>query len=187
MEKPRHRCSVCHKTFTEKSNLTRHLKIHAVARETFDCDVCRKSLTTKSSLVSHQQKNQYPNIVLYWQGEARLQCTEAMAKRSGGELWKGQLVIVFGKYAGQTFKWLLENDVGWLVWLLFQYCQQGEQNELLKWQKERLLAYAREFPPVTWHLDRRLKVLSTVIELTDSSCCPRTPPLEQERWHGESG
>ncbi|XP_052459121.1 zinc finger protein 809-like isoform X1 [Carassius gibelio] len=211
MEKPRHRCSVCHKTFTEKSNLTRHLKIHAVARETFDCDVCRKSLTTKSSLVSHQQKNQYPNIVLYRQGEARLQCTEAaksvaeapsivddptwldpktaeaMAKRSGGELWKGQLVIVFGKYAGQTFKWLLENDVGWLVWLLFQYCQQGEQNELLKWQKERLLAYAREFPPVTWHLDRRLKVLSTVIELTDSSCCPRTPPLEQERWHGESG
>ncbi len=182
MEKPRHRCSVCDKTFTEKSNLTRHLKIHAVARETFDCDVCRKSLTTKSSLVSHQQQHQYPNIVLYRQGEARLQCTEAaksvaeapstvddrtwldpktaeaMAKKSGVELWKGQLVIVFGKYAGQTFRWLLENDVGWLVWLLFQYCQQGEQNELLKWQKERLLEYAREFPPVTWHLDRRLKV-----------------------------
>ncbi len=182
MEKPRHRCSVCDKTFTEKSNLTRHLKIHAVARETFDCDVCRKSLTTKSSLVSHQQQHQYPNIVLYRQGEARLQCTEAaksvaeapstvddptcldpktaeaMAKKSGVELWKGQLFIVFGKYAGQTFRWLLENDVGWLVWLLFQYCQQEEQNELLKWQKERLLEYAREFPPVTWHLDRRLKV-----------------------------
>ncbi|CAK6970571.1 uncharacterized protein LOC113098900 isoform X2 [Scomber scombrus] len=50
MEKPRHRCSVCDKTFTEKSNLTRHLKIHAIVRETRDCDVCRKSLTTKSSL-----------------------------------------------------------------------------------------------------------------------------------------
>ncbi len=136
MEKPRHRCSVCDKTFTEKSNLTRHLKIHAVARETFDCDVCRKSLSTKSSLVSHQQQHQYPNIVLYRQGEARLQCTEAaksvaeapstvddptcldpktaeaMAKKSGVELWKGQLFIVFGKYAGQTFRWLLENDVG---------------------------------------------------------------------------
>ncbi|CAK6974443.1 uncharacterized protein LOC116218008 [Scomber scombrus] len=182
MEKPRHRCSVCDKTFTEKSNLTRHLKIHAIARETFDWDVCRRSLTTKSSLVSHQQLHQYPNIVLYRQGEARLHCTEAAksvaeapsstvvdpkwldlktaeaaVKRSGGELWKGQLVIVFGKYAGQTFRWLLENNVGWLVWLLFQYCQQGEQNELLKWQKERLLEYAREFPPVTWHLVRRLK------------------------------
>ena len=170
MENPKHRCSVCDKTFTEKSNLTRHLKIH---------DVARKTLTTKSSLVSHQQQHQHPNIVLYRQGEARLRCTEAaksvaeapttvvdptwldpktaeaMAKRSGGELWKGQLVIVFGKYAGQMFRWLLENDVGWLVWLLFQYCQ---QNELLKWQKERLLEYAREFPPVTWHLERRLKV-----------------------------
>ena len=29
MEKFKHRCSVCDKTFTEKSNLTRHLKIHA--------------------------------------------------------------------------------------------------------------------------------------------------------------
>src|SRR4029434_3637650 len=47
MEKFKHRCSVCDKTFTEKSNLTRHLKIHAVARKTFDCDVCSKSLTTK--------------------------------------------------------------------------------------------------------------------------------------------
>ncbi|KAM4560497.1 uncharacterized protein PAE49_012697 [Odontesthes bonariensis] len=180
MEKP-HRCSVCDKIFTEKSNLTRHVKIHAIARETFDCNVCKKSLTTKSSLVSHQLQHQYPNIVLYRQGEARLQCTsaeksveeapstivdptwldpktaEAAAKRSGGELWKGQLVIVFGKYAGQTFRWLIENNVGWLVWLLFEYCQQGEQNELMKWQKERLLEYAREFPPVTCHLDRRLK------------------------------
>lgn len=109
MEKPRHRCSVCDKTFTEKSDLTRHLKIHAVVRE-IDCDVCRKSLTTKSLLVSNQQQHKYPNIVLYQQGEARLQCTEAAksvaeapstvvdptwldrktavaaAKRSGGEL-----------------------------------------------------------------------------------------------------
>ncbi|KAM9744871.1 uncharacterized protein ACNS7B_009391 [Menidia menidia] len=177
-----------HKTFTEKSNLRRHLKIHAVARETFDCDVCSKSLTTKSSLVSHQQQHQYPNIILYRQREARLQCTEApksvaealstadpstavdptwpdrktadgktAAKRSGGGLGKGQLVIVFWKYAGQTFRWLLENDVGLLVWLLFRFCQQGERNQLLEWQKEWLLEYAREFPPVTWHLDRRLK------------------------------
>src|SRR4029434_6553882 len=30
-------------------------------------------------------------------------------------------------------------------------------------------------------------LVSTAIELTDSSCCPRTPPSEQEAWHGESG
>ncbi|CAL8285280.1 unnamed protein product [Merluccius merluccius] len=171
MERPRHQCSVCDKTFTEKSNLARHKKLH-FAKENWDCDVCGKSFTTKPSLISHQKQHQYPNICLHRQGEARLQCTdaaksvaqvpsklegptwldpkkaEAAAKISGGELWKGQLVIAFGKYAGQTCRWLLENDVGWLVWLLFEYCRKGEKNELLKWQKERLLEYAREFPPV---------------------------------------
>ncbi|CAL8299573.1 unnamed protein product [Boreogadus saida] len=110
---PTHQCTVCDQTFGEKSNLARHLKIHAIARETFSCVVCGKSLATKPSLVSHQRLHQYPNIILYRQGEARLYCTEAArsvaearsstvvdpkwldlktaeaaAKRSGGELWK---------------------------------------------------------------------------------------------------
>ena len=121
MEEPTHQCTVCDKTFSEKSNLASHLKIHAIARETFTCDVCGKSLATKPSLVSHQQLHQYPNIILYRLGEARLYCTEAArsvaearsstvvdpkwldlktaeaaAKRSGAELWKGQLVLTFG-------------------------------------------------------------------------------------------
>lgn len=62
---------------------------------------------------------------------------EAAAK----EIRRGQLVISFGKYAGQSFRWLLENDVSWVVWLLGEYCQKGERNELLKWQKERMLEY----------------------------------------------
>ncbi|CAL8237220.1 unnamed protein product [Boreogadus saida] len=74
---PTHQCTVCDQTFGEKSNLARHLKIHAIARETFSCVVCGKSLATKPSLVSHQRLHQYPNIILYRQGEARLYCTEA--------------------------------------------------------------------------------------------------------------
>ncbi|TKS65508.1 Zinc finger protein 182 [Collichthys lucidus] len=192
MERPGHHCSVCNKTFTEKSNLTKHRKNH-FAKENWVCDVCSKSFTTKSSLNIHQKQHQYPHICLYRRGEARLQCTdaaksvaqvpskvedptwldpkkaEAAAKISGGELWKGQLVITFGKYAGQTFRWLLENDVGWLVRLLFEYCQKGEKNELLMWQKERLLEYAREFPPVTLHLDRRLKKQQSKKETAEST------------------
>lgn len=185
MERKSLQCTVCNKTFTEKSNLTRHLKIHAVAREVFTCDVCGKSLATKASLDSHKQQHQYPNIVLYRSGEATLKATvaardvagapspvidhawldpktaEAAAKRSGGDQWKGELVITFGQYAGQTFRWLLENDVGWLVWLLFEYCQHGEPSSLLKWQKERLLEYTKQFAPVSCHLDARLRVRSS--------------------------
>uniref|UniRef100_A0A0F8AU07 C2H2-type domain-containing protein n=1 Tax=Larimichthys crocea TaxID=215358 RepID=A0A0F8AU07_LARCR len=86
MERPGHQCSVCNKTFTEKSNLTRHRKNH-FAKENWDCD----------------------------------------------------------------------------------YCQKGEKNELLMWQKERLLEYAREFPPVTWHLDRRLKKQQSKKETAEST------------------
>lgn len=139
-------------------------------------------MATKASLDSHKQQHQFPNIILYRSGEATLKATaaardvasapspviertwldpktaEAAAKRFGGDQWKGELVITFGQYTGQTFRWLLENDVGWLVWLLFQYCQHGEPSELLKWQKERLLEYTRQFAPVSCHLDVRLRV-----------------------------
>ncbi|CAL8256318.1 unnamed protein product [Arctogadus glacialis] len=149
MEKPTHQCTVCDKTFGLKSDLARHLQIHAIARETFSCDVCGKSLATKPSLVSHQQLHQYPNIILYRKGEARLYCTEAArsvaearsstvvdpkwldlktaeaaAKRSGAELWKVTRQTVF------PFK--------------------GEQNELLKWQKERLLLLPQDRPQVQY-------------------------------------
>lgn len=167
-----------------KSNLTRHIQLHGPKDS--KCDVCGKSFSQKQQLNSHLKQHrdaqQYPCIRLYKPGEAKLQCTdtaktvamapsnavdpcwldsekaEAAAKKAGGKIWKGQLIVTFGKYAGQSFRWLLENDVGWVVWLLSEYCQKGEQNELLKWQKEQMLQYAREFPSVTCHLDKRLKV-----------------------------
>jgi len=55
-------------------------------------------------------------------------------------IWRSQLHIAFDKYAAQTFKWLLENDVGWVVWLLHEYAMQGE-NPALQWQNEQLKAY----------------------------------------------
>ncbi|PIK55913.1 hypothetical protein BSL78_07183 [Apostichopus japonicus] len=60
-------------------------------------------------------------------------------------------------YAGQTFKWLLENDVGWVVFILSEFKRTGETIPLLKWQKERLWDLAEQFPEVMVLIDRRLK------------------------------
>ncbi|PIK38275.1 hypothetical protein BSL78_24895 [Apostichopus japonicus] len=82
---------------------------------------------------------------------------EAAAKNTGGTLWTCNIVINFGKYAGQTFKWLLENDVGWVVFILSEFKRTGETIPLLKWQKERLWDLAEQFPEVMVLIDRRLK------------------------------
>ena len=54
MERKRHECSLCNKTFTEKSNLTRHMKLHAPKE--IECDVCGKSFTFKQQLNSHPKQ-----------------------------------------------------------------------------------------------------------------------------------
>ncbi|XP_041921197.1 zinc finger protein 91-like [Alosa sapidissima] len=108
-------CEVCNKRFTLKSNLTRHMKLHDPKQHA--CDVCGKSFSTKPQLDLHLKQHQYPRIPMYRQGEARMMCTvaakaeagnpnkkvdptwldpvkaEAAAKKAGGEMWRGQLVM----------------------------------------------------------------------------------------------
>ncbi|XP_014666967.1 PREDICTED: zinc finger protein 736-like [Priapulus caudatus] len=174
-----HQCSKCDRKFNVKSNLTRHMKTHE--DKGFQCAVCDKTFTLKQNLDSHAKQHLYPNIPLYKNREARLKCSaealdvashsnkeiedvwldpktaETAAKRSGSELWRANVIITFGKYAGKSFKWLLENDVGWVVWLLDAYSIHGEKCPRLLWQKERLLELVRDIASVMCHLDNRLK------------------------------
>jgi hypothetical protein len=45
---------------------------------------------------------------------AKRRCRLATTTRPSKKLYLGQLVIPFGKYAGQSFMWLVANDVGYL-------------------------------------------------------------------------
>lgn len=176
-----HKCHTCGKKFSEKSNLTRHMKTHS--ERTVTCDICNKIFLLQQNLDRHKKVHTYPSIPLYKPNEARLKSTpeadryakeassfnpdkvwldvetaESKARKLGGEQWRACLVLTWGKYAGKTFKWLLENDIGWAVWILSEFIIKGDANPLMNWQKEQLLNLTRNFPPIMVHVDKRVKV-----------------------------
>ena len=173
-------CNKCHREFYVKSNLTKHFKTHE--EKLLQCPGCSKKFTLKQNLNRHSKQHFYPAIPSFKSGEARLKCSqeathvagrsyktpvdnewhpekaESDARGISGSLWRSSLVIQFGKYSGQSFKWLLENDVGLVVWLLDAFSIHGEKCSSMLWQKERLLEFVNEFPSVKCHLDNKLKV-----------------------------
>ena len=60
-----------------------------------------------------------------------------------------QHVLQFGKYRGQTIKWVLENDLGWVTCVMALVDLDDTETEaLLSRNKFRLLAYVKHFPEV---------------------------------------
>ena len=130
-------CSKCPQKFSVKSNLSRHMKVHEP--RSLECTVCKKTFTLQQTLDRHKKIHLYPVIPLFNQNEALLKCfsqakrvasqqsqtieqiwfeeetAQKAAKMTGQDMWRSNLIITFGKYAGQSYKWLLENDVGWAV------------------------------------------------------------------------
>ena len=51
-----------------------------------------------------------------------------------------------------------ESDVGYVKWLLVQFIQRGEVYPLLKWEKQTLLDYTKDFAPVMCHVHSEMKV-----------------------------
>ena len=179
-QKGTYRCSLCQKVFNVKSNLTRHMKTHD--ERTFKCQHCSKIFTLKHQLDRHLQLHFHPSIPQHKTREARLEATKealrvasqpstvdkvwknpetaekAARKLTNGPLWRASLVIPFGKYAGQNYKWLLENAVGWVVWIVATYKVDGEKNPTMRWQKEVLSDFVSDFPSVMLHVEGRVKV-----------------------------
>ena len=60
-----------------------------------------------------------------------------------------QHILQFGKYRGQTFKWVLENDLGWVTGVIALVDLDDKDREApLSRNKFRLLAYVKHFPEV---------------------------------------
>ena len=121
-----HECHKCHRKFTVKSNLTRHLQTHEP--KSMQCAHCDETLTLKVHLESHTKQHLFPVIRFFKRVEAILKCSkeaskfnlqaskctvvdvvwldpktvEEAAKKSGQELWHSNIVITFGKYAGKA-------------------------------------------------------------------------------------
>lgn len=147
-------CKQCGIKFSRKNNLKRHEKSHSSNSKSVQCPDCDKSFFDKQHMQRHLAIHSRPNIPMYRDNEARLAASneaktfvvskavdkvwwspstaQEEARRIGGDGWRSKVVVTFGKYMGSTFQWLIENDVGWVVWLLHQYLTQVSNFQILE-------------------------------------------------------
>ena len=52
-------CDKCGKQFTEKRNLTRHMKSHVHSSQTYPCDVCEKEFKRADHRKRHEESHNY--------------------------------------------------------------------------------------------------------------------------------
>ena len=58
----RHKCEVCGRKFTQKSNLTQHLRtVHSAGNPTYKCKICGKQFNEKRNLVLHLRNDHNPD------------------------------------------------------------------------------------------------------------------------------
>lgn len=177
-----HKCPECGQKFGVMPNLTRHRKTHS--EKMFRCEKRGERFTLIQGLDRHSKQHAYPNIPVYRAGEAQMKNTEKgnqiwnlaqdeevadklwwdpkaaekEARQCGHELWRSEVRITFGRCEGQTFRWLLENVVGYSLWLVYQFIQSGESNPSMRWQKEQLLELVNGYPILIKELDIRKNV-----------------------------
>ena len=65
-------------------------------------------------------------------------------------------MLQFGKYRGQTFKWVLENDLGWVTRVMALVDLDDTETEApLSRNKFRLLTYVKRFPEVAAQMESK--------------------------------
>ena len=78
---------------------------------------------------------------------------------TGDDVVLAESELQFGQYCGQTFRWLLENAVGYAVSILASHQKEREGGDIstsaLMENKDALASYARLFPPMVTAVARR--------------------------------
>lgn len=94
----------------------------------------------------------------------------------------GQYQLQFGKYQGQTFQWVLSNDIGWATGVCASVSKETETDTPLSNNKFRLLDYVRLFPAVNEVMMKKLQPKITPLSST-ASATPSTsrsePPVQE--------
>ncbi|XP_078492897.1 uncharacterized protein LOC144748422 [Ciona intestinalis] len=87
--------------------------------------------TPAAKKIGNEKKGNLPKACLP-PAQVRSHAIQAAKQRSGNPGDKlnvlGEYLIQFGKYKGQSFKWMLENDLGYTVWLMSNICNEVFQN-----------------------------------------------------------
>ncbi|XP_034553842.1 uncharacterized protein LOC117822965 isoform X2 [Notolabrus celidotus] len=90
-----------------------------------------------------------------------------------------KVALQFGQYKGQTFKWLLENDVSYTVYLvagLQKEKRSSSPQDPLTANKDCLVKYAKAYPEVM----KKVR-LRSVYKRAKSSYSPGQPPRRRQR------
>ena len=154
------KCERCLKKFTLRQHLAQHMKTHGRQDLAPTIQYFKKGealMKPSDAAKAYERFAKVERIVVdkVWCDPVS---AEAMAKSKAGEAWRGEVRLTFGKYINKSFRWLIENDVGWLKWILVQHATQKERNPLMLWLKTTLWEYADQFPEVMCHVHSALKV-----------------------------
>ena len=104
-----------------------------------------------------------------------------------------QHVLQFGKYRGQTFKWVLENDLGWVTGVMALVDLDDKETEApLSRNKFRLLTYVKRFPEVAAQMQSKQRGIEEErsrrkkVSMPAATATKPAPPKKEEEEMDEA-
>lgn len=132
----------------------------------FETSTCEVTLRPSEAAVAvaQQIKKEGATVTAVLTGKRVKEDARARVSHRGGDPEEPKEVLAeswlqFGKYRGQTFKWLLGNDVGYATGIIVSHMKESESGSgpqtPLSQNKDALVTYAKLFAPMAEVITRR--------------------------------